>query len=91
MVTTRCKNFFKHHPHAKEWAYIVCGCMLYSISLNVFLAGNQIAAGGLGGIATVLNQIFSLKISFLLLILNIPLVILGLLIKVSQTACSVVK
>ena len=69
------------HPSIKMWAYIVCACFLYALALNLFLAPNNIAAGGLGGIATVLNRVFQIRISVLILIMNVPLVALALVIK----------
>lgn len=75
------EKFLERHPQVKDWFCITCGCMLYAISLNGFLADNQIAAGGLAGIATVLNWLFHMRLSVLLLLLNVPLVLLGVWIK----------
>ncbi len=53
------------------------GSMLYAASVNIFTAPNNIAPGGLTGIATMLNYLFSLPIGTMILVMNVPLFILG--------------
>lgn len=53
------------------------GGVLSSISINCFTAPNQMASGGVTGIATVLNYIFSLPIGIGIALLNAPLFILA--------------
>lgn len=54
------------------WGGRLLGCLMYALSLNLFLAGNHIAAGGLGGVAVALTTIIPMRLSALVLIMNIP-------------------
>lgn len=51
----------------------VSGSAIFSISVNMFSAPNNIVQGGLTGIGTLANYLFSLPIGTVILILNIPL------------------
>ena len=55
----------------------LAGSLIYAASINIFTAPNNIAPGGLTGIATMLNYLFQLPIGTMILVMNIPLFILG--------------
>lgn len=57
---------------------VVTGSGIFSVSVNMFSAPNNIVQGGLTGIGTVANYLFSLPIGGVILILNIPLFALAL-------------
>jgi uncharacterized membrane-anchored protein YitT (DUF2179 family) len=61
-----------------EYLLIVLGCLLTALSFNFFFIPNQIAPGGLSGIATVLYHIFGFPVGVTTLVLNIPLFIAGI-------------
>lgn len=61
----------------KDYLLITIGCALYAISVKVFTAPNNIAPGGLTGIATMVNSLFSLPIGIMVIVMNIPLFIWG--------------
>lgn len=61
--------------------YMLIADISYALALNLFYVGNNIAAGGLAGIGTVLNYFFSLPIGMTVLVMTIPIVILGAKIK----------
>ncbi len=61
--------------------YMLIADISYALALNLFYVGNNIAAGGLAGIGTVLNYFFSLPIGMTVLVMTIPIVILGARIK----------
>ena len=42
--------------------FFVAGSFLFAISIDTFTAPNQIAAGGLTGVATILNHMFGVPI-----------------------------
>lgn len=63
----------------QDLAVFIIGGIIYSVAVVVFLAPNEIAPGGVTGIATILNFLFSLPIGIVVLIINIPLLILGFL------------
>lgn len=61
--------------------YMLIADVSYALALNLFYVGNNIAAGGLAGIGTVLNYFFGLPIGMTVLVMTIPIVILGAKIK----------
>ncbi len=60
--------------------FFVMGCFLYAVSVSSFTAPNNIAPGGVTGIATVLNHLFGTHIGMMIIILNTPLIIAGFII-----------
>lgn len=59
--------------------FVLVGSIMYAVSIHSFTSPNQIAPGGLTGIATLSNAMFGLPIGTVVLILNIPIIILGFL------------
>ena len=59
--------------------YFTLGSFVYSFAITCVLAPAHISPGGITGVATVLNYLFSLPIGMTALVLNIPLLILGFL------------
>lgn len=74
------KNFRKS---LKRWVvdilFIALGAFSYSLAINMFTAPNDIAPGGIGGLATVINHVIggTIGIGVLFALINIPLVIAG--------------
>lgn len=65
----------------KEYMLITIGVILVSFSLELFLAPNNIAAGGVSGIAIIINHFVpSLQIGLLMLIMNIILFIIAFIV-----------
>lgn len=58
---------------------ITLGCFLLAAGIALFLDPNRLAPGGLSGVAIILNKLLPLNTGLLLLILNIPLLIVGLI------------
>lgn len=59
---------------------IVCfvlGSFIFALSVSTFTAPNDIAPGGVTGIATVLNYLFDTHIGMMILMINTPLIIAG--------------
>lgn len=54
-------------------AYYILGSIIYSASVSVFTAPNEIAPGGATGVATILHYAFGLPIGIMIFVLNIPL------------------
>lgn len=63
----------------KDYLYIVIGCIIAAIAIDVFLVPYKIAPGGLTGLATILFHITSvgIPVGTLILILNVPLFLGG--------------
>jgi uncharacterized membrane-anchored protein YitT (DUF2179 family) len=65
----------------REYMLITIGFILVSFSLELFLVPNKIAAGGVTGIAIIVNSLFPiLDVGILMLIMNVILFVLGFLI-----------
>lgn len=58
--------------------YFIIGGIIYSIGVICLLSPNKISPGGVTGVATVLNFLFSLPIGKVVFLLNIPLLAIGL-------------
>lgn len=66
--------------HIKQYLIITVGIIFVALSLHLFLIPNEIAAGGVSGIAIVINNyIPSLPIGLLMLIMNAILFIIAFL------------
>ena len=61
----------------KRYFNFTIGCLLIAISYNLFLASNDIVAGGISGVAIILNELFDLSNSLVILIFNVLLLILS--------------
>ena len=61
----------------KDYLIISAGAVIYALSVVIFTSPNNIAPGGLTGIATVLNYLFSVPIGTVMLIMNVPLFFIG--------------
>jgi uncharacterized membrane-anchored protein YitT (DUF2179 family) len=57
--------------------FLTVGCILLSVSINVFLVPYKISAGGISAIGTILLYLFGIKMSLTNLIFNIALFIFG--------------
>lgn len=64
----------------KELIFIILGCLIISIGVNLFLGNAELLSGGVTGIALILQKLTGVQVGFLTLLINIPLFI-----------CSIVK
>lgn len=60
-----------------DFLFYLVGCFIYSLAVTTLISANEISPGGVTGISTVLNYLFSLPLGLTLLALNIPILILG--------------
>ena len=77
------RNKYQQLPITKKAVNLIsilAGSAIVAISFNVFLLPNEIAAGGVSGISTILNGLFGWEPAFVQWSLNIPLFIAGVLI-----------
>ena len=71
---TAFKNFLK------KYGVITLGCIIYSLGVTLFLNANNLASGGVTGIAIILYYVINVKFlstGVLIIIINVPLFILG--------------
>lgn len=61
-----------------EWGLVTVGSALTALALAWFLIPNQIAAGGISGLGTVLYHLAGVPVGLTMLVLNIPLFLLSL-------------
>ena len=61
-----------------KYGGILLGSLLYAAAIALFLDPNQLAPGGVSGIAIIVNHITSLPTGTLILMMNIPLLALGM-------------
>lgn len=63
----------------KSYILIALGCLITTISMNVFLIPFKLAPGGVSGLSTVIYYIIggTIPVGTLMLILNIPLFLMG--------------
>lgn len=61
-----------------DFIFIALGSAIYAVCVNAFTKPNQIAAGGMTGIGTMLNFLFQTPIGTVVLVLNIPIIIWGI-------------
>ena len=73
------KEYFATHKKEIIQAYIqiVLGSVIGAAAYPMFLVPNNIAPGGLTGVATILNYLFQLPVGIVSLALNIPLFLIG--------------
>lgn len=62
----------------KEIAGLFIGIFIYALGIHIFTSPNDIAPGGVTGIATLLNSVFGWHIGTTTLFINIPLLILSI-------------
>lgn len=55
--------------------FMTVGSVIYAVGLNGFTAPNNIAPGGVSGIAIVLNYLFGTPVGTVILLINVPIII----------------
>lgn len=58
--------------------YILTGTVLYAMGVSLFLDPNNLAPGGVIGIAVILNKIINVSTGTLYFLINIPIVLMGI-------------
>lgn len=62
-----------------DMMFMLAGSVVYAVSVNAFTAPNNIAPGGVTGVATMLNFLFQTPIGLMVFIINIPIIIWAIL------------
>lgn len=71
------KRTGKRNP-VKKYMVLLAASLLYGIAVSMFLDPNNIAPGGVTGLAMIVNRLIPVETGTLILILNIPILCLGL-------------
>lgn len=64
--------------HFLRYVLITLASLVYAVGISLFLDPNNLAPGGVSGIAIILNRVVSIPTGTLLFILNVPIVLLGI-------------
>ncbi|MBR1584122.1 MAG: YitT family protein [Clostridia bacterium] len=73
-------SFFKRRAvdeRVRAYVLILLGCILGGAAYPLFLVPNNIAPGGLTGVATILNYLWDLPVGVTSMALNLPLFLIG--------------
>lgn len=62
----------------KDTLFFTAGSAIFAVGVNCFTAPNQIAPGGVTGIATMMNYLWGTPIGLFILLLNIPILFWGI-------------
>lgn len=74
----------------KRYVEFIIGCLIVAIAFNLFFSPNNLVPGGVGGIAIILNSLFGINNSLVILILDIILLIVSyFLLDNEQTKSSI--
>ena len=60
-----------------NWIFVLAGSTLTALAYNLFFIPNNIAPGGISGLATELHKLFGFHIGLTIIVINIPLFIIG--------------
>lgn len=62
----------------KNLILIAVAALIYAVGISLFLDPNQLAPGGVTGIAVILNRLVNVETGTLYFLLNIPIILLGI-------------
>jgi len=60
-----------------EYVMIITGVIIMALAMDLFLIPNKIAPGGVSGLATIIHYLFTIKVGFIIAVLNLPLFIIA--------------
>ena len=64
--------------HIKDYIVITIASVFYGVAISQFLDPNNIAPGGVSGLSMILNRLIPIEVGTLILMINIPILLLGL-------------
>ena len=62
----------------KKYMMITLSCVIYGIGISLFVDPNNLAPGGFTGLSVMINRMLPLETGTIYLILNIPVILLGI-------------
>lgn len=62
----------------RKYIIITLACVIYGVGISLFVDPNNLAPGGFTGLSVVLNRLVPIETGTIYLILNIPVIILGI-------------
>lgn len=73
-------EYINKKSYGKRVLEFIIGCLIVSLAYNIFIASNNLVPGGVGGIAVILNSLFGISNSTVIVIANIFLLIASLIL-----------
>lgn len=64
----------------KRYGVMTLGCVIYALSISLFLNASHMVSGGVTGIAILINTLTGFDTGIMIIIINIPLLALGLVV-----------
>ena len=78
-ILAEVKNMKKNLGYEiKNLLMIAAAALIYAVGISLFLDPNQLAPGGVTGIAVILNRLTNIETGTLYFLLNVPIVLLGI-------------
>jgi uncharacterized membrane-anchored protein YitT (DUF2179 family) len=68
---------FKQHLSLADIAYMLLGILFSGFAMKSFLVPNQFLDGGVTGVSLLFHELYHVNLSFLLIAVNIPFIIMG--------------
>ncbi len=63
----------------KGYFFMILGCILYALGTSLFLAPNSIVAGGVSGLAVLINYVNkNIPVGMIIIAINVPILALGI-------------
>jgi uncharacterized membrane-anchored protein YitT (DUF2179 family) len=61
----------------RDYALITLGCVIQALAMDLFLIPSQLAAGGVSGLAQIVNAFTGWPVGVMIALMNLPLLVLG--------------
>ena len=75
----KIENFIiKLLPGIKRYLLITIACLIYAGGISLFIDPNNMAPGGFTGLAVILSRVLQIETGTIYLILNVPVIVLGI-------------
>lgn len=62
----------------RDYVMITVASFIYAVSVSLFLDPNSLAPGGITGVAIILNRLFGIETGTWMLLINIPILLIGI-------------
>jgi uncharacterized membrane-anchored protein YitT (DUF2179 family) len=64
-------------PRLRDYALLILGALIQALAMDVFLVPGRLAAGGVSGLAQIINRYSGWPIGVMIILFNVPLFALG--------------
>ena len=78
MYGNRARQIRNIGKRVKSYGMITIAALIYAVAIALFLDPNNIAPGGITGVAILINRFIQIPVGTVNMLLNVPIVLLGL-------------